>query len=45
MEWSQTMGAKLRLSKGEQPRPLSKVLKFELSVEGGEMTWTTRRLA
>ncbi len=39
------MGAKLRLSKGKQPRPLSKVPKSELSVKGGETTWTIRRLA
>jgi len=30
------MGAKLRLSKGKQPRPPSKVPKSRLSVKGGE---------
>ena len=35
---SQTMGAKVRRSKGEQPRPSSKVPKFMLSVKGGVAT-------
>ena len=50
------MGAKLHQSKGKQPRSQSKVPKFSvsdgsafigrgLSVKGGEMTWTIRRLA
>jgi hypothetical protein len=43
--WSQTVGAKLHWSKGEQPRPPNKVLKSLLSVKGGKATYTTRRLA
>ncbi len=39
------MGAKLHWSKGKQPRSQSKVPKSELSVKGGEMTSTIRRLA
>ena len=39
------MGAKLHWSKGEKPRSPSKVPKSRLSVKGGEITYTTRRLA
>ena len=39
------MGAKLHRSKGKQPRPPSKVPKSRLSVKGGVITYTTRRLA
>ena len=42
---SKTMGAKLHQSKGKQPRSSSKVPKFLLSVKGGDLTYTTRRLA
>jgi|GEM_PF-3429247 len=42
---SQTVGAKLHWSQGQQPRSQSKVPKFRLSVKGGEVTYTTRRLA
>ena len=39
------MRAKLHWSKGKQPRPISKVPKSRLSVKGGVVTYTTRRLA
>jgi len=39
------MGAKLHQSKGKQPRPLAKVPQSMLSVKGGDLTQTTRRLA
>ena len=39
------MGAKLHTSKGKQPRSQFKVPKSMLSVKGGRMTYTTRRLA
>ena len=39
------MGAKVHQSKGEQPRPQSKVPKSTLSVKGGKATQTTRMLA
>ena len=42
---SQNVGAKLHVSKGKQPRSPSKVPKSLLSVEGGIVTWTIRRLA
>ena len=42
---SQTTGAKLRQSQGKQPRSQSKVPKSRLSVKGGGVTYTTRRLA
>ena len=42
---SQTVGAKLHMSKGKQPRSQSKVLKSMLSVKGGRATQTARRLA
>jgi len=42
---SQTMGAKLHRSKGKQPKSSSKVPKYMLSVKGGVVTATTRRLA
>ena len=35
---SQTMGAKVHQSKGEQPRPSFKVPKSTLSVKSGDMT-------
>ena len=42
---SQTVGAKLHVSKGKQPRSQSKVHKSTLSVKGGVVTQTTRMLA
>jgi len=39
------MGAKLHQSKGKQPRSQSKVPKSKLSVKGGVVTTTVRRLA
>jgi len=39
------MGAKVHRSKGKQPRPQSKVPKYKLSVKGGVVTATIRRLA
>ena len=42
---SETTGAKLRRSKGGQPRPPSKAPKSPLSGEGGGAAYTTRRLA
>ena len=39
------MGAKVHQSKGKQPRPQSKVPKYILSVKGGVVTTTIRRLA
>ena len=42
---SKTVGAKLHWSKGGKPRSQSKVPKSRLSVKGGEITYTTRRLA
>jgi len=42
---SQQAGAKLRRAKREEPRPSSKVPKSTLSVKGGEISQTARRLA
>ena len=39
------MRAKLHRSKGKQPRSQSKAPKSRLSVKGGIVTYTTRRLA
>jgi len=39
------MRAKLHQSKGKQPRSQAKVPKSTLSVKGGDLTLTTRRLA
>ena len=38
------MGAKVHQSKGKQPRSQSKVPKYMLSVKGGVVTATIRRL-
>ena len=42
---SQQVGAKLHRAKGKQPRPSTKVPKSTLSGEGGEVSYTARRLA
>ena len=42
---SQTMGAKVHQSKGKQPTSQFKVPKSMLSVKGGVVTTTVRRLA
>ena len=41
----ETAGAKLRASKGKQPRPAAKVSKFLLSVKGRQYALTARMLA
>jgi len=42
---SQQVGAKLHRARGEEPRSPIKVPKSQLSVKGGEVSQTARRLA
>jgi len=42
---SQQVGAKLHRARGQQPRSSTKVPKFTLSVKGGGVSQTSRRLA